>query len=136
MRELVTLTIDGKEVRVQPGVTVYWAAKAAAIVADEAMKEYPLRGEVLTLDPASKVARIKHEAIENGDDQWMGAMTMEFPVREDAEFAKLQEGEAIEATLHVQGLQFWIDDVRPATAASAPQGDPAAGDSAPVPGPQ
>jgi formate dehydrogenase alpha subunit len=31
MRELVTLTIDGKEVRVQPGVTIYWAAKAAGI---------------------------------------------------------------------------------------------------------
>jgi formate dehydrogenase alpha subunit len=31
MRELVTLTIDGKEVRVQPGVTIYWAAKAAGV---------------------------------------------------------------------------------------------------------
>jgi len=31
MRELVTLTIDGKQVQVQPGVTVYWAAKAAGI---------------------------------------------------------------------------------------------------------
>ncbi|UCF99346.1 MAG: formate dehydrogenase subunit alpha [Spirochaetaceae bacterium] len=31
MRELVTLSIDGKEVRVQPGVTIYWAAKAAGI---------------------------------------------------------------------------------------------------------
>jgi formate dehydrogenase alpha subunit len=31
MRELVTLTIDGKEVRVQPGITIYWAAKAAGV---------------------------------------------------------------------------------------------------------
>ena len=31
MRKLVTLTIDGKEVRVQPGVTIYWAAKAAGV---------------------------------------------------------------------------------------------------------
>jgi formate dehydrogenase alpha subunit len=31
MRELITLTIDGKEVRIQPGVTIYWAAKAAGI---------------------------------------------------------------------------------------------------------
>ncbi|MEE9307642.1 MAG: formate dehydrogenase subunit alpha [Spirochaetia bacterium] len=31
MRELVKLTIDGQEVRVQPGVTIYWAAKAAGI---------------------------------------------------------------------------------------------------------
>jgi formate dehydrogenase alpha subunit len=31
MREPVKLNIDGKEVRVQPGVTIYWAAKAAGI---------------------------------------------------------------------------------------------------------
>ena len=31
MRELVKLTLDGQEVRVQPGVTIYWAAKAAGM---------------------------------------------------------------------------------------------------------
>ena len=31
MRALAKLTIDGQEVRVQPGVTIYWAAKAAGI---------------------------------------------------------------------------------------------------------
>ena len=68
------------------------------------IKRYPLRGEVKRLEPERMVAVIRHEAIEG----WMEAMTMEFPVRDKAEFAKLREGEHIRATVEVQELDYWL----------------------------
>ena len=53
-------------------------------------------------------AVIKHDTIEG----WMEAMTMEFPVRDKAEFAKLGEGKRIRATVHVQDLDYWLSDIQ------------------------
>ena len=75
---------------------------------DEPLKKYNLHGEVLRLDPQGKIAAIKHEKI--GD--WMEAMTMEFPVRDKAEFAKLAEGKRITANVKVQDLDYWLADIR------------------------
>ena len=63
---------------------------------------YALHGEVLRLDPQGKIAAIKHGKI--GD--WMEAMTMEFPVKDQTEFDKLRAGETIDATVFVQGQQL------------------------------
>jgi Cu/Ag efflux protein CusF len=71
------------------------------------VKRYELHGEIRELDPAGKIAKIKHQQI--GD--WMGAMTMEFPVKDPAEFAKLRLGEHIKGTVFVQDLQFWVADI-------------------------
>ena len=83
---------------------------------DEPVKKYALHGEVLRLDTQGKIAAIKHEKI--GD--WMEAMTMEFPVKEQAAFDKLREGEKINATVFVQGNSYWVgeiqEDARPAPA--------------------
>jgi Cu/Ag efflux protein CusF len=79
---------------------------------DEPVKQYALHGQVLRLDPQGKIAAIKHEAI--GD--WMGAMTMEFPVKEQAEFDKLRADEKINATVFVQGNSYWVGDVHEDTA--------------------
>ena len=72
------------------------------------IKTYKLTGEVKRLEPARLTATIKHEAI--GD--WMEAMTMEFPVRDKAEFAKLAEGKRLTATVNVQDLDYWLTDIQ------------------------
>ena len=39
-------------------------------------------------------------------------MTMEFPVRDKAEFAKLTEGKRLTATVNVQDLDYWLTDIQ------------------------
>lgn len=80
----------------------------------EPLKTYDLKGQIVALDDSGtvKIAKIKHEAI--GD--WMGAMTMEFPVLEQDQFAKLKEGEKITGKVYVRGLTFWAGDFQEAPA--------------------
>ncbi|MEO5923219.1 MAG: copper-binding protein [Bryobacteraceae bacterium] len=77
-------------------------------VSSEPLKSYPLTGEVARLDPDTKIATIKHQAI--GD--WMGAMTMDFPVKDPADFAKLSTGKPVSATVFVQGINYWVGEVK------------------------
>src|SRR5438876_11945479 len=83
------------------------AAQSESVSKDEPVKQYALHGEVLRLDAQGKIAAIKHEPI--GD--WMGAMTMEFPVKDQKEFASLRTGERINATVFVQGTSFWLEGI-------------------------
>jgi len=76
---------------------------------DEPLKQYAMHGEVLRLDPQGKIAAIKAGKI--GD--WMEAMTMEYPVKEQPEFDKLHVGDKIDATVYVQGNSYWIGGVQP-----------------------
>jgi Cu/Ag efflux protein CusF len=71
------------------------------------IKTYKLTGEIRRLEPDRHTAVIKHDAIEG----WMEAMTMEFPVRDKKEFAKLAEGKRITATVNVQDLDYWLTDM-------------------------
>lgn len=73
------------------------------------VKQYTMRGDVLTLDPDHQTATIRHEEIKG----WMGAMTMEYQVKEKPEFAKLHAGDHITATVYVQGDDYWIGQIRP-----------------------
>jgi Cu/Ag efflux protein CusF len=70
----------------------------------EPKKRYPVKGVVLRLRPEARIAVIQHEKIEG----WMVAMTMDFPVPEPAEFAKLKEKSTIRATVCVNDLFYWI----------------------------
>jgi Cu/Ag efflux protein CusF len=76
---------------------------------DQQVKQYPMHGEVLRLDAQGKIAAIKAGKI--GD--WMEAMTMEYPVKEQPEFDKLHVGDKIDATVYVQGNSYWIGEVQP-----------------------
>jgi len=82
---------------------------------DEPVKQYTMHGEVLRLDADGKIAAIKAGKI--GD--WMEAMTMEYPVKDKAEFDKLHTGDKINATVYVQGNSYWVggiqEDTAPAT---------------------
>lgn len=82
--------------------------EGAKTLKQEPVRRYELKGEVRRLDAQNKIATIQHEAI--GD--WMGAMTMDFPVRDAADLAKLKEGAPVRATVFVQGFDYWIGEVR------------------------
>jgi Cu/Ag efflux protein CusF len=75
----------------------------------EPEKHYQMIGQVKELNQKDQTATIQHEAI--GD--WMGAMTMEYPVRSKQEFDQLRIGEKITATVNVKGLDYNISGIRP-----------------------
>jgi protein SCO1/2 len=75
--------------------------------AEPPLEVYELRGEVVRLIAADNLAVVKHEDIEG----WMKAMTMEFPVKDKAEFERLSEGAQIEAKVHVRDLEYWLTDI-------------------------
>jgi Cu/Ag efflux protein CusF len=77
-------------------------------------KQYQLHGEVVRLDPQGKTATINSQKIEG----WMEAMSMEYPVKDAQDFSKLQPNECIDATVFVQGTEYWVADVRPVQPAS------------------
>jgi Cu/Ag efflux protein CusF len=78
-------------------------------------KRYPMQGVVKALDPASKTATI--DAGKIGD--WMEAMTMEYRVKPDAEFAKLHVGDRIQATVVVKDPSYYVTDVKVTPAPAA-----------------
>jgi Cu/Ag efflux protein CusF len=86
------------------------AAMRAFRVRDEgtAEKRYPMQGVVKAVDPAAKMATIDAGKI----DDWMDAMTMEYPVKPDSELAKLHAGDHIEATVVVDGGIYYVTDVK------------------------
>ncbi len=73
----------------------------------EPKQRYQLRGKVLRLRPEARIASIDHEKIEG----WMEAMTMEFPIPKEEDFARLKEGAVIRATVNVNDLNYWLTDV-------------------------
>ena len=88
-------------------------AAAAAILAGCAKQEsegkrYPMQGEIKSLDPAAKSANINAGKIEG----WMEAMTMEYQVKPEAEFAKLHVGDRIQATVVVNDTKYYVTDVK------------------------
>lgn len=73
----------------------------------EPKHRYQIHGEILSLRPENRLAVVKHEKIEG----WMEAMTMEFPVPDAAQFAKLKEGSWIRATVCVNDSYFWLTGI-------------------------
>jgi Cu/Ag efflux protein CusF len=71
-------------------------------------KRYPMQGEVKGLDTATKTATI--DAGKIGD--WMEPMTMDYPVKPDAEFQKLHVGDRIQATVVVNDPAYYVTDVK------------------------
>jgi Cu/Ag efflux protein CusF len=90
------------------GILVLAALALAACQSAAPPKRYALHGEIKALDAKAKTATIKHDQI--GD--WMAAMTMEFPVKPDAEFAKLQVGQTIDAIVVVMGDEYYVTEIK------------------------
>jgi Cu/Ag efflux protein CusF len=70
------------------------------------VKHYSMHGQIIRLDEKDKLATIKHDKIEG----WMGAMTMDYPIKEK-DFSTLHQGEKIDATVDVQGLDYSLSDI-------------------------
>ncbi len=68
-----------------------------------------MHGVIVKVDPAGKSAGIDAEKI----DDWMEAMTMDYPVHDPKVLEGLKPGDHITATVHVpEDLNYWIDDVK------------------------
>jgi len=92
---------------VPAGITSCSRSQNAKFDYGEPKQRYSLRGVVLRLKPADRVAVIEHQKIEG----WMEAMTMEFPVPDAAEYAKLKEGAKIRSTVCVNDLYYWLTSI-------------------------
>ena len=92
-----------------PRRLVLLLAPLAACTPPKTVKFYSLRGTVKALQPADRIAVIQHETIPG----FMESMTMEFPIKDPAEFAKLAVGQRIRATVcqQSQGLDFWLQGI-------------------------
>jgi len=71
-------------------------------------KRYTLTGDVVSLDPQGQAASIKGDKIEG----WMEAMTMEYPVKDRSEFAKLKVGDRLTATVFVGEVSYHIGEIK------------------------
>ena len=67
-----------------------------------------MQGEIKSLDPESKSANINAGKIEG----WMEAMTMDYKIRPDTEFAKLHVGDHVQATVVVNDTSWYVTDVK------------------------
>jgi protein SCO1/2 len=71
-------------------------------------KRFELKGKVVSVNKAQRQVTVDHEQIPG----FMDAMTMPYSVREDWALEALAPGQAIEATLVVQGDRSWIEGIR------------------------
>jgi len=73
-----------------------------------AARRFPFKGIVREVDAAQSKITVEHEAIQD----YMSAMTMSFPVRDDPQVAKLlRPGDRIEATLVVEKDRYWLEKI-------------------------
>lgn len=70
-------------------------------------KHYNFHGKVVSVDKAHKKASIAHEDVEN----YMPAMTMDFPIKDDWVFDELSKDVDIRADLVVDKDGFWLENV-------------------------
>lgn len=70
-------------------------------------KHYDLKGKVVVVDKPQHLLTIAHEEIKD----YMSAMTMPFVVKDDWVFEIATPGNQITATLVVDGVQSWLEDV-------------------------
>ena len=73
-----------------------------------AEKRYPMTGEIKALDASAHSATIAAGKI--GD--WMEAMTMEYPIKPDADFQKLHVGDKIDATVVVVDPAYYVTEIK------------------------
>jgi protein SCO1 len=94
-------------------------AKPTAKEVSPDAKRFTLKGKVVSVDRAGKKAKIDHEDIPG----YMDAMTMDFPIREDAVWDELKPGSDIRADLVIDNAnaQFWLENISISAAPNANQ---------------
>ncbi len=84
--------------------------KVAAPAQTTALKRYDFKGKIVEIsDKEKKIAKIQHEEIKG----FMSAMTMKFPVKDDANFAKLEAGDSLTAILiyNPNDNRSWLENL-------------------------
>jgi len=71
------------------------------------VKRYTVKGKVVAIDKTEHTATIDHDDIVG----YMGAMTMEFDVKDDTGFQKLEVGDQVTATLAVTDEEDWLENL-------------------------
>ena len=100
-----------------PAFTV-WAALLSALIfligcgetpaPEAAVERYTLHGTIVQLNQQNMAATIEHDEIVG----WMGAMTMDFPVKDQAEWEKLQVGDRITGTVFVSSDGYHLGEIK------------------------
>ncbi len=70
-------------------------------------QRYAIKGKVVSVEKRDSTVTISHEAIPG----YMDAMTMPFKLKDPRLLADLAEGDRVQATLVVKGLQSWLEEV-------------------------
>jgi len=112
-----------------PAFTV-WAALLSALIfligcgetpaPEAAIERYTLHGTIVQLNQQNMAATIEHDEIVG----WMGAMTMEFPVKDQAEWEKLQVGDRITGTVFVSSDGYHLGEIKMAEPAAEEEKTP------------
>jgi len=68
---------------------------------------FPVKGEVVRIDPSLKRVSIAHEEIPN----YMGAMTMSFKVKDSTLLAGMSVGDSVQGTLAVSRSESWLETI-------------------------
>ena len=84
--------------------------KVKAPAHSDDVERYEIKGKVMKLEKAPNRVEVDHEKIEG----FMDAMTMEFAVKDDTNFDKLQVGDQITATLiyHPKDNRSWLEELK------------------------
>lgn len=102
-----------KLARALPAAILFLLAAAACRQAEKpaaqgTVQRFALRGIVKEVDRAGSEVTVEHETIPG----YMQGMTMPFPVRDDPKVVQiLRPGDRIEATLVVDGGNFWLEKI-------------------------
>ncbi len=68
---------------------------------------FPLKGQVVRIDPSLKRVSIAHEEIPN----YMAAMTMNFKVKDSTLLAGIAVGDSVQGTLAVSRSESWLETI-------------------------
>lgn len=70
-------------------------------------QRYELKGVVVSVDKRGSTVTIAHEAIPN----YMDGMTMPFKLKDEWAFDKMEPGNRVQATLVIDGLRSWLENI-------------------------
>jgi protein SCO1 len=91
-------------------ITLTACQKQAKNEGTSELKRYPLKGKVVSVDKANKIAKIDHEKIPG----FMDAMTMDFPIHENWVWEELSPGAEVHAELVVDmgaDKPYWLEKI-------------------------
>lgn len=83
------------------------ACRSAKPTASKQAKRFDFKGKVVSVDKAKKEITVAHDDIKD----YMPAMTMPFPLKDDWAFDVLAPGSTVAATLVVDTDSFWLEGI-------------------------